>query len=583
MKRLVAVFLILVLAGSIAHAASRTWKSSNGRFSVEAELLDFKDGKAQLKKPDDTVIEVPLVSLCEEDRRYVKSQFPGVEEEKLAPGAEYREWKTKNGKFTTVAEFLGCEENKVRLRKPDGTEISVNKSLLSPADQRWIADELRRLRDEEKEDKSSDKSEDEVTGKIDMSEVSMKLVKLDPPKAAKRRGRTPVAASPTSFFISQVAPQQFFVNLNKSDEARDAEFHRIVKQEPSYSAATPIRGVARFGSQQYGFAFDSVGGRTAAYNRLYFDLNANGDLTDDKPILAVTANSLGGNTSQSQFSRVNITLETKGQSIDYAFVPSVLCQGALANNYATVSFYAAAMREGYVTQGKKKIRLVLLDHNSNGLFDDAASFRPDGSVAEGDLLLINPNPKKSATSRVDSDGDRNFVNKTLCIGKEFYRMEVSPSGDSLKLTPATFAMGCVVNSSPFYRASLFSEDYGVVAIGGSKDQKISLPEGKWKVLSYSINGGSPRTMLWATSDGKAPTTTVKKGETAKLPFGGPFRAVVTANRGQGNNVSLSLAIVGVGGERCTNLTVNGSRPPKPQFVIKDKEGKTVHQGSFEYG
>ena len=95
MKRLLAGFLILVLVGSIAHAASRIWKSSNGRFSVEAELLDFKDGKAQLQKKDGTVIEVPLVSLCEEDRRYVKSQFPGVEEEKLAPGAEYREWKTQ--------------------------------------------------------------------------------------------------------------------------------------------------------------------------------------------------------------------------------------------------------------------------------------------------------------------------------------------------------------------------------------------------------------------------------------------------------------------------------------------------------
>ena len=63
MKRLLAVFLVLVLVGSISQAASRTWKSSNGRFSVEAELLDFKDGKAQLKKSDGTVIEVPLVSL----------------------------------------------------------------------------------------------------------------------------------------------------------------------------------------------------------------------------------------------------------------------------------------------------------------------------------------------------------------------------------------------------------------------------------------------------------------------------------------------------------------------------------------
>jgi hypothetical protein len=576
MKRFLAVFLILVLVGSIAHAASRTWKSSNGRFSVEAELLDFKDGKAQLKKADGTVIEVPLVSLCEADRRYVKSQFPGVEEEKLAPGAEYREWKTKNGKFSTVAEFLGCEEGKVRLRKPDGTELSVGKNLLSPADQRWIADELSRSREEEKDDKSSDKADDEVTGKIDESQIEMKLTRLDAPKATKRRSRTP---APTSYFLTQVAPQQFFVNLDKPDEARDAEFHRVVKQEPSYSAATPIRGVARFASHQYGFAFDSAGGRTTAYNRLYFDVNGNGDLTDEKPIAAVTATSLGTGMSQSQFPRVNITLEVKGQSIDYSFLPSLLCQGSGGNNYATVSLYAAAMREGFITQGKKRTRLVLLDRNSNGLFDDAASFGPDGSVSEGDLLLINPNARKSS----DSGGDRNYVNKTVCIGREFYRMEVSPSGDSVKLKPTSLSMGCVVNSSPFYCATVFSQDYGVVAISGSKDQKISLPEGAWKILSYSVRAGSSKTLLSATFAGNSPTTAVKKGEITNLPFGAPLRAVVTANRGQGDKISLSLGIVGVGGERCTNLMVNGTRPPKPKFVIKDKEGKTVHQGTFEYG
>jgi hypothetical protein len=582
MKRLLAVFLILVLLGSIADAASRMWKSSNGRFSVEAELLDFKDGKAQLRKSNGTVIEVPLVSLCEEDRRYVKSQFPGVEEEKLAPGAEYRDWKTKNGKFSTVAEFLGCEEGKVRLRKPDGSEISVDKKLLSTADQRWIADELRRQRDEEKEEKSTDKTgEEEVVGKIDESEIPMKLVRLDLPKA-KRRGRTPTASPTNSYLLSQITPQQFFVNLDKNEDARTAEFHRVIKREPSYSSSTPIRGVARFGSREYGFAFDSVGGRSPAYNRLYFDLNGNGDLTDDRPIAAVTANSLGPAMSQSQFPRVNITLEAKGQSIDYSFLPSLLCQQSGGNNYATATFYAAAFREGYITQGKRRTRLVLLDHNSNGLFDDVASFRPDGSVADGDMLLINPNLKKLPASG-DLGSDRNFISKTVCIGREFYRMQVSPSGDSLKLTPTKFSMGCVVNSSPLYRAVLFSQDYGVVAIGGSKNEKIALPEGTWKVLSYSIVGGSPKNLLAATFAGNSPETTVKKGETAKLPFGPPLRAVVTAGRGQGNNVSLSLSIVGAGGERCTNLLVNGNRPPKPQFVIKDKDGKVVHQGNFEYG
>jgi hypothetical protein len=574
MKRFLSAVLILALVCAVSQAASRTWKSSNGRFSIEAELIDVKDGKAQLKKSDGKVIEVPLGSLCDEDRRYVKKQFPGVEEEKLAPGAEYREWKTKNGKFTTVAEFLGCEGGKVQLRKPDGSELAVDKKLLSTADQAWVAAELKRRNEEDKEAPSTDKGGDtEIAGKIDSGDIPMKLVRLDAPKA-KARGRT----SPASYLLTQIEPQRFFVKLGKSDDGNEVAFHRVVKQEPSYTSQTPIRGVARFGSQEYGFAFDMVG-KASGYNKLYFDLDGNGDLTDDKPVTAISAVSVGPGLSQSQFPRVDLKLDVKGRTVECSFLPSLLCRGNQGDAYATVTLYSAAVREGSITQGKKRTKLMLLDHNSNGVFDDAVSVRPDGSVAEGDLLLINPSPKKQG----GIGGDRNFVNKVVCVGREFYRMEISTSGDSLKLTPTKLSMGCVTNSSLAYSAMLSSPEFGVVMVSGAKDQKISLPEGEWKVLSYSIEAPALKTLLAATFGGDAPSTTVKKGTTAKLPFGAPLRAVVTAARGQGNNVALSLSILGVGGERCTNLIVNGNRPPKPKFVIKDKDGKTVHQGVFEWG
>lgn len=502
MKRLLALFVILALVGSVSQAELRTWKSSSGRFSVEAELLGLKDGKARLNKKDGSVVEVPLSSLSEEDRRYVKDRLHDIEEEKA--------------------------------EEPD----------------------------------------EPIAGKIDKSEISMKLVRLDLPKPTNRRGHLSAA----TYYLNQAAPQCVFVNLGKSDDNR---FQSAIKREPRYSAAKPVRGVATLGSREYGFAFDSVGGKTAAYNRLYFDLNGNGDLTDDKPVAAVTTNVMGPEILQSQFPRVNITLDAKDQSIDYSFVPSMVCQGRGGNSYATVMFYAGAVREGFITQGKKRIRLVLVDRNSNGLFDDLTSCRSNGTVAEGDLLLINPNPKKSFRDTLGND--RNLVNKTVCIGKEYYRMAVSPSGDSLKLTPTTFSMGYVTNSSLRYSAMLFCEDYGVVAIQGTRDQELSVPEGDWKVLSYSIEASSSRMRLWATFDGKSLVTTVKKGQAAKLPFGAPYHAVVTATRSAADKVSLSLSVVGSAGERCTNLTLGGGRPPKPTFVVKDKQGKTVHQGEFEYG
>ena len=52
MKRLLTISVIVAMVGSVSLAAARTWTSSNGRFTTETELLDFRDGTAQLKKTD---------------------------------------------------------------------------------------------------------------------------------------------------------------------------------------------------------------------------------------------------------------------------------------------------------------------------------------------------------------------------------------------------------------------------------------------------------------------------------------------------------------------------------------------------
>jgi hypothetical protein len=59
--------------------------------------------------------------------------------------------------------------------------------------------------------------------------------------------------------------------------------------------------------------------------------------------------------------------------------------------------------------------------------------------------------------------------------------------------------------------------------------------------------------------------------------------VVTARPAASGQVYLSLAIVGSGGEQCTSFYINGNRPPKPQFTIKDRNGSVAHQGTFEWG
>jgi hypothetical protein len=73
MLRFTGMVLVLVLAALFGHALgqSKTWRDATGKFSVEAEFVDFKDGKVQLKKKDGTVISIAKERLSKEDQSFI--------------------------------------------------------------------------------------------------------------------------------------------------------------------------------------------------------------------------------------------------------------------------------------------------------------------------------------------------------------------------------------------------------------------------------------------------------------------------------------------------------------------------------
>jgi hypothetical protein len=568
-------------------ALSRSWKSADGRYRTEAELVDFSDGKATLKKANGKAIEVPLLSLCPEDQQFIKERFPGAASEDFRPGAEYRKWKSQNGKFSILAEFVTANDERVQLRRQDGTELSVELEMLSDGDQEWVTNKLREMKEEEDQEESKPKkggarASEDISGDVGEQDIVMKLVRLDQSKTQGKRARGGAPSGLTDYILGLVQPQQFYSQTGRS-EAQNAAFHKLVTKEPKYKSATPFRGIAMLGDRQYGFALDAADG-DKGYDRLYFDVNGNGDLTDDPSIAACEVTQPNQAMSQSQFPRVDLTLNSKGESFDYGFLMSAMCRGSGSSAYTIVSLYSGVVQEGYVAQGSRRTKVLLLDGNSNGRFDDVASF--EGGSVRGDLLLVNPEPDRRASRDVTMGKDRNYLGKVVCLDKGFYRTQIGPGGSRLKLSPMKPPMGTVHNGSPSYRALLQNDEYGTIIIAGNKGQKLPLPEGTWKVVSYSIDAGGGkrgRTAVAAGFHDKPSEVTVAKGEDVKLPFGAPFRAVVSANRTGDDKVYLSLEIVGSAGEKCTNFIVKGTRPPAPKFIVKDSEGKTVKQGSFEYG
>ena len=66
-----------------------------------------------------------------------------------------RSWTDRSGKYKIEAEFVGFSDGKAMLKRSDGRLLSIRASQLSPADQKFIRDEMKRRR-ENKTEKSAE-------------------------------------------------------------------------------------------------------------------------------------------------------------------------------------------------------------------------------------------------------------------------------------------------------------------------------------------------------------------------------------------------------------------------------------------
>ena len=61
----------IALQSAVADARPRKWTDRSGRFSIRAELMEFKDDQVVLKRPDGKTISVPLMRLSRRDQGFV--------------------------------------------------------------------------------------------------------------------------------------------------------------------------------------------------------------------------------------------------------------------------------------------------------------------------------------------------------------------------------------------------------------------------------------------------------------------------------------------------------------------------------
>ncbi len=408
------------------------------------------------------------------------------------------------------------------------------------------------------------------------------------------------------FLFRMSYPQSFWMRDGavQSREQEEPSFDSLVKKEPEkYQCGQPFRAVARLGSDTFPFALDSSDLSSQGYDVLYFDRDRDGDLTDEEPVRAMPPPEnvrYPEGYANREFPRIDFKVNGEGTTFDYGCffrVYSQMREGI--PSYAGASLNTAACRDGEITLEGKRHRVVLLDFNSNGRFDDKFSINPGirtpdsrAYPGQGDMFIIDPDTSNRYTYGYGATQrkERQPVSNLLFLDGRFYEVKISPAGDSLTLTPSAVPTGAVRNPNEHYAAMVYDEKGAILKISGRGGERVPLPEGKWKLLDYVIQEDrSDKSPTWLSAQGKTdyPAVAVQKGETAELPFGPPYKPVVTVSRISGSEsertAQMDMALVGSTGEICTNVMVKGNRPEKPTFAIANPKGRIVERGNFEYG
>ena len=139
MRSHIAWFVTLgLLLASAYPASARKWTDKTGNFSVEADLVHVKDGKAILKKTDGKVIAVPLDRLSAADRRYLATLNDSPTKEPVRPAPS-----------TTSTPSASAESEKQTAADPVATLIKALSSADAPKRQQ-AARALGRMRQKAK-------------------------------------------------------------------------------------------------------------------------------------------------------------------------------------------------------------------------------------------------------------------------------------------------------------------------------------------------------------------------------------------------------------------------------------------------
>jgi hypothetical protein len=384
-----------------------------------------------------------------------------------------------------------------------------------------------------------------------------------------------------------------------------------LKGRPKLVSSKPLRFEVRLGPEQSPFALvlDESKGTGKGYDLLYVDANGTGDLSDDAPVKATVGEAWNG--TRAPFTGLRALVRYGEQTLPWHFsaafsVQQVQWFSSFASWQTTVRSPAATSVgycEGAVEVDGKRLRVAVVDGDSNGCFDDYIRF-PKGARAVGGRL------SSSGTDWVliDANGDGQYANhlaamealsygRYVLLGGRCYELQVASSGRSLTLSPTSARLGSLSwAGGGAFVASLLTPSDGMLYVrsGGGP---VTVPAGTYRLCGCSFEATDRTGAVW-TAEGRgtwaATPIHVAAGRTAAVKFGPPLKVAVTATTLGGHPLDslepgawlwLGLSITGQRGETygVGDIRRDGERLKPPAFKVVSATGATVASGNFRYG
>jgi len=386
---------------------------------------------------------------------------------------------------------------------------------------------------------------------------------------------------------------------------------------PELNSKQPIYAFAELGEKKCLLVLDRQKADDFFYNRLYFDSNGNGDLTDDT-VIDGTFTVENDEFCRAQFPGIDTTVDLAGKSLPYSFRMDVfyfyfgdegkpdteLRQEHIQQNFNLV-VVANCSYVGEFDLDGQRYRVVLGDGNTNGRFDDRLSVTHAQIASYRAVLPVGDEFYVTAGEEISVYAAQPFGDMLVVAG-QLLEVAVDIAESKMILTPVTEGLAPLTLAMATERITMYTEDGSRCVMMYRPGTEVMIPQGTYQFLNYTVRRKDEQGDEWllvaqATTD--SPSVTVGGGGDAVLKCGEPY--VPTADvpewsrqavrEGQ-TQVPLMFTVIGAGREVLAELTRlsgtrtrialsqgNRNRPKEPTYIIARADGEIVTQGSFEYG